>query len=188
MCITVKPASHKYTKTSKMTANANSNSKPTRFSFSTIIKAGLIAGTLDICFACLYSYIKNGPGPIGILQYISTVVFSAGPGGGKETIANQTILAISGLLIHFAIAMGWTIIFFILYPRLKLMRLNKFITAILYGLFVWTMMNIVIVPLWRSKAFVFKPEPALINAAILIVAIGLPLSLIAHKYYSVKDN
>ncbi|MEP7237204.1 MAG: hypothetical protein ABI685_05055 [Ferruginibacter sp.] len=156
--------------------------KPAGFRISTIIIAGLIAGILDICAACLYSYIKKGPGPAGILQYISNTVF------GKAGIANQTLSAISGLLIHFSIAMLWAVIFFILYPRLKIMRLNKIITAIGYGLFVWIMMNMVIVPLWRNKAFVFKPEPALINAAILIVAIGMPLSFIAHKYYSVKDN
>jgi uncharacterized membrane protein YagU involved in acid resistance len=161
-----------------MTFTTHSNSKPPVV--STIIKAGLLAGTLDILSAFLYSYIKRGTSPQTVLQYISKVAF------GKTTITNPAILSITGLLVHFVIAMIWSLLFFILYHKLKLMRQNKIITGILYGLVVWAVMNIVVLPLWNNKAFVFSPESSPINALILIVAIGLPLSYIAHRHYSKK--
>lgn len=160
----------------------NSNNKHPGAPFSTIIKAGLLAGTLDICLAFLYSYIKRGTDPATVLQYISKVAL------GKTTIAGPTISTLSGLLIHFLIAMAWTILFFILYRWLNLARLNKMVTGILYGLFVWAMMNVLILPLWNNKPFVFNAESATINALILIAAIGMPLSFIAHNYYSKKNN
>ena len=43
-------------------------------------------------------------------------------------------------------------------------------------------------PLWSYKPFVFKPESSTINAIILILAIGLPLSFIAQQYYSKNKN
>lgn len=160
----------------------NSNSKSPGAPFSRIIKAGLLAGILDICFALMYSYFKRDTDPATVLQYISKVAF------GKTTITDPTILTISGLLVHFTIAMGWTILFFILYRWLNLVRLNKIVTGILYGLFVWAMMSIVILPLWNNRPFAFNLESSSINALILIVAIGLPLSFIAHHYYSKKNN
>jgi len=160
----------------------NSNSKPRVALFSTIIKAGLLAGILDICLAFLYSYIKRGTDPATVLQYISKVAL------GKTAFTDPVVSTISGLLFHFTIAMAWSILFFILYRWLNLVRLNKIVTGILYGLFVWAMMSLVILPLWNDKPFVFNAESASINALILIAAIGLPLSFIAHQYYSKKNN
>ena len=165
-----------------MTTSTNNNAKNGAFPVSTVIKAGLIAGTLDICSAFLYSYIKRGTSPTTVLQYLAKFVF------GKETITDTTLQSITGLLIHFLIAMGWTILFFILYPRLNFMRINKILTGIVYGLFVWTIMNVVLLPLWSGKAFVFNPESSTINAIILILAIGMPLSFIASQYYSKQQN
>ncbi len=144
---------------------------------STILKAGLLAGTLDICSAFIYSYIKDVT-PERVLQYISKTAL------GKDTFTDPTVLWVSGLLIHYCIAMGWTIIFFLLYPRLNLIKLNRILTAVIYGLFVWTMMNVVILPIHNHKSFVFKPEGSTVNAIILILAIGMPLSFFAHSFYS----
>jgi hypothetical protein len=154
--------------------------KPPGAPVSTIIKAGLLAGTLDILCAFVYFYIKTRKNPLNVLVYVSKVAL------GKTTFTDTGLQQITGLLVHFAIAMSWTVLFFILYRYIKLMRLNKIITGIVYGLVVWTVMNIVILPLWNNKPFVFNTESATVNALILIVAIGMPLSFMAHRYYSKK--
>ncbi|MEO7306280.1 MAG: hypothetical protein ABIR78_13080 [Ferruginibacter sp.] len=164
-----------------MTSTTRSNGIMS-FPGSLILKAGLLSGTLDILSACLYSYIKKGTAPTLILQSISKVAL------GKTTYTNPTVLAITGLLVHFAIAFSWTVIFFFLYSRAKLMRQNRMLTAIIYGIFVWAMMSMVILPLWNNKPFVFKAENASISAMILVIAIGLPLSFIAHNHYSKKNT
>jgi hypothetical protein len=164
-----------------MTSSTGSNSKTTGSIALIILKAGLLAGSLDICFAFLYSYINRGSSPATVLQYISKVAL------GKTTITSPAMSALAGLLVHFTIAFVWTILFFSLYSRLKLMKLQWAVTGIVYGLFVWAMMNMVILPLWNQSSFVFKPESA-VNAVILILAIGIPLSFIAHGYYTKKNT
>lgn len=164
-----------------MTNTTSQNNKAIAFPASLITKATLITGALDICLAFLYSYIKRGTSPVTVLQYIAKVLL------GKEPGMNPLVLGITGLLIHFLIALAWTILFFILYSRLNFMQLNKILTGIVYGLFVWAMMNILILPLWNNKPFVFNAESAIINAVILILAIGLPLSFIAHRFYFKKN-
>lgn len=156
----------------------NTNSRQTA-SF-VIIKAGLIAGTLDILSAFLYSYIKRGSTPETVLQYISKAAF------GKDAFS-PSMATITGLLVHFAIAMSWTIFFFILYRALNLVRLNKILIGVVYGIFVWAMMSMVILPLWNGKRFVFNAESSTINALILVMAIGLPLSFIFNNYYRGKN-
>ncbi|MEP7256242.1 MAG: hypothetical protein ABI666_10745 [Ferruginibacter sp.] len=165
-----------------MTFSTNSNSKPPGASLATIIKTWLLAGTLDILSAFTYYYIKTEKNPLNVLSYVSKVAL------GETTFTSTGLQQLSGLLVHFAIAFSWTIFFFIMYPRLKWLQLNKFITAVVYGIFVWTMMNLVILPLWNNKAFVYKGETSIINCLILIVAIGIPLSFIAHNQYSKKEN
>jgi hypothetical protein len=63
-------------------------------------------------------------------------------------------------------------------------KLNAIITAVAYGLFVWCVMNLVVVPSTQIGSRPVELTNALINIAILIVCIGLPLSLIARAYYS----
>lgn len=159
--------------------------KTTQFSKPTavlIFRAGLLAGTLDILSAFLYYYVKSGKNPLNVLNYVSKVAL------GENRFSSSGVQQISGLLVHFAIAFGWTVLFFILYPRIKWLQANKFITAALYGSFVWTMMNVVILPLWNNKAFEFKGEITMVNWLILVVAIGMPLSFIAAWYHQQKKN
>jgi uncharacterized membrane protein YagU involved in acid resistance len=113
-----------------------------------------------------------------VLVYVSKVAL------GKTTFTDTGLQQITGLLVHFAIAISWAVLFFVLYRYIKLMRLNKMVTGIVYGLVVWTVMNRLLLPLWNNKPFVFNAESATINVLILIMAIGLPLSFMAHRYYS----
>lgn len=145
--------------------------------FSAIMKAGLLAGAIDICLAFLYSYLKRGTAPQAILQYIAKVAF------GKNAINDPTLLTITGLLVHFAIAMCWTKLFFMIYRALKLKYINWLVTAVIYGVFVWAIMSMVLLPFWNDKPYVFNAEAAAVNAIILIIAIGLPVSFFAKRYY-----
>jgi len=164
-----------------MTNSNNQKNKVPLFPASLIIRAGLIAGTLDICLAFLYSYIKRGTTPAKVLQYISNTVFK------KAAFTEPVVLSAMGMLIHFAIAMGWTLFFFMIYCKLKLFRANALVTGVAYGLFVWTMMNTMFLPLWNSKPYIFNAESFVLNAGILIIAIGLPLSCMAKQQY-IKNN
>lgn len=146
--------------------------------WKTIVLAGLLVGSLDITAALVQFYIKTGKDPLIVLKYIASAVF------GKSAYSSGNVMAVWGLLLHFLIAFIWTILFFLIYPKLRLLSWNRVVTGILYGIFIWIMMTQLVVPMTKVSAGAFNLKEAIIAVLILIGAIGLPLSFMAHRYYS----
>lgn len=145
---------------------------------SAIIKSGLIVGTLDILSAFIYVFIKTGQFvPFSILKFVASGVF------GKEASSGGTAIIVSGLVFHYLIAFSFTFFFFWLFPKIKALLENKLLTGIMYGIFIWIIMNLIIVPLSSVPHRPFNIVNALINALILIVCIGIPLSFMASNFY-----
>ena len=145
---------------------------------SSIIRAGLIVGTLDITSAFIYYMIKSGKSDFWVvLKFVASGAF------GKSASADGSLMIALGLVFHFIIAFSFTILFFLLYPKLTILSKNRIITGIVYGLFIWAFMNLVVVPLSSVVHRPFKLVGVLINMAILVVLIGIPLSFMANAYY-----
>jgi len=148
-----------------------------KISLTTILLSGLLVGTLDILAAFVDFYISRGKNPLVILNYI------AGAAVDKTTAAG-TGGALIGLLFHYTIAFSFTILFFWLYARINWLSKNWIVTGIVYGLFIWVMVNQVILRFTNltippiNKIDIMKASKA---ALILICMIGLPLSFIAHR-------
>ena len=143
-----------------------------------ILQAGLIVGTLDILSAFIYYYIKTGKTNfLVIFKFIASGIF------GKDAGAGGTGMIVAGFILHYAIAFSFTVFFFWVYPKVNVMSKNRIVTGIVYGLFVWALMNLVVVPLSNTVHRPFKIEGALINMGILIVCIGLPLSFMANIFF-----
>ena len=147
---------------------------------TTILLAWLVAGTMDITAACTQYYIKTGKGPGGVLRYVASGAL------GRHVQPGNTTYALWGLFFHYCIALIWTIFFFWVYPLIPLLSKNKVVTGLVYGLFVWTIMSQVVVPLSAIGHVPFKLKNAAIAAAILMVCIGLPIALIVGRYYDRK--
>jgi len=144
----------------------------------TIILTGLLAGTLDGLSACVYYYAFSGSTHVeNVFKFVASGAL------GKSALTGGTGVVIAGILFHYFFAFSFTIIFFLAYPKLPILAKNKYITAISYGLVVWCMMNLIVVPLSGTPKLPFHFSRALINALILMFAIGLPNSLIANATY-----
>ncbi|MEP6748816.1 MAG: hypothetical protein ABJB86_13885 [Bacteroidota bacterium] len=149
---------------------------------TSIFAAWILAGTLDISTAFVMVAI-SGKNPLLVGNYIASAVF-----GRADAYAGGMPMIIAGLLFHYLIAFIFTVIFFLLYPKIYPVIKNKFVAGILYGLFVWCIMNLLVVPLTRIPARPFSIVNAVENIAILMLAIGLPVSLIAYHYYFGKEK
>ncbi|MTI38144.1 hypothetical protein, partial [Fulvivirga lutimaris] len=106
-----------------------------------IIKLGLIIGIVDILLAFVHAYLFNGVEPIRLLQYVASGIV------GREAFTGGMTSAILGLLLHMFIALGWTSLFYVLYDNVQMFFKNRFPFGLSFGLFIWLMMNLVIVPL-----------------------------------------
>ncbi|HEX5654168.1 MAG TPA: hypothetical protein VFX58_13900 [Chitinophagaceae bacterium] len=147
-----------------------------------ILLAGFIVGSLDILLAFLSAYLQRGTTPDKVLRYIASGVFDK-----KAFAASNTSMIAWGLFFHYVIALGFTMIFFFIFPRIKWMAANKVITGILFGIAVWATMHFIVVPLSHTPGGgKFQLANMLKSIAILVIAIGLPLSYFANRFYSIR--
>jgi hypothetical protein len=145
--------------------------------FSTIIKSGLIVGTLDITFACISAYMRASMLPYNLIKFVASGVY------GKAAFEGGSDMVAMGLLFHYCIAFAFTILFFYAYPYIVLLHKNWVVTGVLYGAFVWSVMNLIVLPMTHVAQSPFNFTRAAIGMSILIIAIGLPLSYLANRFY-----
>lgn len=150
--------------------------------WKTIALSGLLVGSLDIIAALVNFYTRTGKDPVIVLKYIASAVF------GSSAFSAGYKMAVFGLVFHFVVAFAWTIFFFLVYPKLKLLSWNRIVTGIIYGIFIWLIMNLIVVPITKASTGVFDLRQAIVAVLILIGAIGLPLSFIAHWFYKSRTG
>ena len=142
----------------------------------TMLLAWLVAGTLDIT----YAIIMWGPvfGKITaaqLLQGISSVLI------GKDALTGGMATALLGLAMHYGISLAWTLIYFFIFPRLPFLARNKWISGMLYGVFVWAMMSLVILPLVTGRAWHYSTMAFIKNIAPMVLLFGPAIALIIKK-------
>lgn len=143
-----------------------------------ILGTWLLAGTLDLTAAVVVS----GAPLERILRFIASGAF-----GRDAAFSGGFGMVVWGFLFHYFIAFSWTVLFFLLYPKLSILRKNKYIVGLVYGVFVWTIMNLVVIRVISQ----IEPRPfnftsALTQATILMFMIGLPISILANRFYTAK--
>jgi len=142
----------------------------------TILKTALLVGTLDITAAFIQVYLQTDKSPFKpILIYIAGGLF------GKNSGLSETAMIVVGLLLHYVIAASFTVFFFLTMAKLQATIRYPLLIGILYGLFIWAVMNIFILPISNTRPFVFNAWKNALAASILIVCIGIPLAFIAAK-------
>jgi len=151
--------------------------------FKTILIAGLVAGTIDILAAIsVYVLIMKRITTTQLLQGIARGVF------GKPAFEGGIKMALAGLGFHFIIAFSFTIFYFFIFPFIPFLKKQRIICGLLYGIFVWCVMNLAILPLLHIADIPTKWDSMARGAIILMLCIGLPISLIVSRYYIQKNR
>ena len=138
--------------------------------------AWLVAGTLDISAAIAVYSGAYGVNVAGLLQGIASGVL------GDQAFVGGHATALLGLALHYLIALIWTLIFFVLSRSSKWLIRNLFLTGIAYGVVVWFVMNVIVLPLSNVRRAPFTWTQAIISASILMLCIGIPIATIVGKY------
>lgn len=139
----------------------------------TVLSATLVAGTLDILAAFLvYAIILEKTSPARILMSIASGIF------GKAAYSGGTPMIITGLVLHFLIAFIFSVFYYLIYPGLSFLHRRKLISGILYGIFIWLVMNLGVLQIVFEGMSLPDPAAALLGIAILIVAVGIPIAYI----------
>lgn len=145
-------------------------------SFRTILWIGLVVGTLDITENIVFNGFR-GITPWRIFQFIASGLVD-----GRSFQLGWASVAL-GVVIHYAIALTWTAIFYIAASRFRVLWRRPILSGLLYGVMVYVVMNFVVLPL---SAVPPRPSAATIlvrvNAVLaLMFCIGLPVALLVQR-------
>lgn len=144
---------------------------------SDVLSAGLIAGTLDGIAAALVYVIRTGKNPLNVYRYVASGVF------GQDALSGGVTMAMMGILFHYTIATSWALIFFVLCSRNSILLKNWLLSGIAYGIVVWLLMNLVILPLSRVSSAPMTVDSVIIGATVIMGCVGLPIAFMANKSF-----
>ncbi|MGH9481888.1 MAG: hypothetical protein ACRD1L_07315 [Terriglobales bacterium] len=142
-----------------------------------ILKVGLVAGTLDICDALIYSGF-HGALPHQVFWFIA-----AGLIGARAAVEGGMATAALGLGLHYGIVFIWTALYYAASRSLPVLRRWPVPCGLAYGLLVYLVMNLVVLPLSRIG---WRPLPhgfALVNAVgAVMLFIGLTIAVLMRRW------
>ncbi|MGO1002128.1 hypothetical protein [Lysobacter sp. CA196] len=106
---------------------------------------GLIAATLDIAYAITYWGVTVGVPPQRILHSVASGLI-----GREAALAGGVPTAALGLTLHYLIALIMAAIYAYAATKLDWMLRRPWLSATLYGLWLFVAMNFIVVPLSRA--------------------------------------
>lgn len=146
-------------------------------SYQAVLLGGLIAGTLDITYACIFSYVRRGTSPVRVLQSVASGAL------GERAFAGGLRTAALGLGFHFLIALTAAAVYYVASRKLSVLIRRAVICGILFGVCVYLFMNFVVLPLSAIPFKMSYPWPSLIGGLLIhMCGIGLPISLVVRRY------
>jgi hypothetical protein len=146
--------------------------RPLRF----VLAGGLVAGALDISYACLFWAIKAGVPAQRIFQSVAAGLL------GKDSFAGGWPTAILGLALHFFIATTMSVTYFLVARRAPVLASRPVPFGAAYGLLLYVIMNYVVVPLSNAPHGGAKdPLWVALSVVVHMVLIGLPIALFTRR-------
>ncbi len=159
-----------------MTSTSSSNA------FLAIFWGGLACGVLDITQACVAWGIQNHLPPPRIFQSVASGLL------GPKSFQGGAKSAALGLFLHFLIAFIWAAIYYVASRQIAFLTERPVIAGLLYGEFVWVMMNFVVVPLSAIHRWPPRFDPASIITGPIghMFLVGLPIALAVKRWAPVR--
>ncbi|MET0231655.1 MAG: hypothetical protein ABW186_12045 [Rhodanobacteraceae bacterium] len=142
---------------------------PARFA---ILVGGAIAGTLDLLYAIIYSWIRARVPAMVIMQSVASGLI------GKAAYEGGAATALLGVVCHYAMALIIASIFWLASRRLGFMTRHAVASGLAFGVCVYVVMNFVVVPLSAFPTpMTYTPVRVAINVVAHMILFGLPIAL-----------
>ena len=137
-----------------------------------VLAGGLVAGTLDIVYACVFWAIKADVPARRILQSVAAGLL------GKASFEGGAATAALGLGLHDFIACSMAVAYYLVARRWTALRERPVPFGAAYGLLLYAIMNYVVVPLSAAGSGGAKdPLWVGLSVAVHIFLIGVPIAL-----------
>jgi hypothetical protein len=141
----------------------------------TVIAGGLVAGALDIAYACVFWAVKAGVLPRRIFQSVAAGLL------GKTSFEGGARTAALGLALHFFIATSMSLVYYLAAGRWPLLWQRPVPYGLLYGLLLYGIMNFIVVPLSAAGGGAKDPLWVAMSVLVHLLLIGLPIALFTRR-------
>lgn len=141
-----------------------------------IAACGLLVGTLDGAAAVIQYLLAGRTEPARVFLYIASGVF------GHAAFSSGTSMVWWGVAFHYLIAFTWTLLYFVIYPRIAARLKSPILNGIVYGCLIWLVMNLIVLPLSAVRQPAFDLLRSVIGTAIIITCVGIPVSCTAFWF------
>jgi len=147
--------------------------------FVSVLAGGLVAGTLDIAYACVFWALRAGTPPQRIFQSVAKGVL------GPSTFRGGAATAALGLFLHYFIATAMSFTYYLFARRWTALVERPVTFGAAYGLVLYGVMNYIVVPLSLARG---GGSGGALWVALSIVVhmllIGVPIALFARRAIS----
>lgn len=136
-----------------------------------ILVGGSIAGALDLAFAISFAVLRSGTA-MRLLQTIASGLL------GRAAFDGGAPVAVLGLVLHFAMTLLIAAIFYVAARRLPALVRHAPAAGVLYGIGVFLVMRLVVLPLSAFPYPVtFAPLATSLDLCSHMFFVGLPIAL-----------
>jgi hypothetical protein len=138
-----------------------------------IVLTGLVVGAMDMTSAFILAT-SRGSTVTRLLQFVASGLL------GQAAFQGGTAAAALGLALHFLIAFAVVAFFYAASQRFEILRRRAVVSGIIYGLAVYAVMNLVVLPLSAARPK-HSLSGDLIQIGIHMFVIGLPTALLLRR-------
>jgi len=147
--------------------------RPAASAASTVMMAGVAAGTLDLAFN-IYKAVTGGTSLLRPWKGVAAALLGKG-----AIIQGGDVMAFVGIGLHFVITIGAAAVYYLVAKRQDWLVRHAWLSGLVFGLLFFLAMNYVIVPLSLIGRPIYVGAEAIAYAVLgHVVMIGLPIALI----------
>jgi hypothetical protein len=139
------------TRGTRMSAAAVPFGRRDSFTAIRLLRAGLLVGVSDACFAMVTNAVMRGSGAARVWQGVASVLV------GKEALNGGAAMTALGVLMHFTVAFTWSALFLVAVlrsPKIRAVLDSEYgalkVAAVL-GPFIWLVMSLVVIPMFVHR-------------------------------------
>jgi uncharacterized membrane protein YagU involved in acid resistance len=144
-----------------------------------VIVAGLLAATLDIVFACTFWALQANVSVRRILQSIAAGIY------GRASFSGGTTTAVIGLGLHLGITLCMALFYAVLAARCLRLRQQPLRCGALYGVLLYALMTLVVVPLSAAVPQSTLPLWVVSSLVAHVLLVGVPIAVVVSAAWRI---
>ena len=141
-----------------------------------VFGGGILAGAIDLTYACTYHGLVSGVPPLRILQSIASGLF------GRDSFQMGYASAAVGFVAHFFILIVAAAMFYAASRRLAFLREHAYVAGMAFGVAIYCTMNYVVLPLSAVPHFKSTTVGALSDFAVHVLLLGPAIALAVRHF------